>query len=276
VNILDQIVAHKKEEVAASKAEVPLAALMESASLASPARPFRRALLDPARPAPRLIAEIKRRSPSRGDLLPGLDPAGLAALYERHGAAAVSVLADGRFFGGSVHDLAAARRSTLLPVLCKEFVIDPYQVYAARAAGADAVLLIAAILDAPRLRDFIALCSTLGMAALVEVHDRAELDAALRAGADITGINNRDLRTFTVSLETTAALVPLVPAGVVVVSESGVRGSRDRQYLRDLGVDAVLVGESLVSAADIAEAVEEMSGGSPAAMEGAGRGAATR
>jgi indole-3-glycerol phosphate synthase len=268
VNILDQIVAHKREEVAAGKAALPLSVLLRDLRFAGPVRPFQQALLDPSRHAPRLIAEIKRRSPSKGDLRPDLDPAELAALYERHGAAAISVLVDRRFFGGSLQDLAAAREAVGLPVLCKEFVIDPYQVCAARTAGADAVLLIAAILDAAQLREYIALCAALGMEALVEVHDRAELEVALSAGAGLIGINNRDLRTFTVSLETTASLAALVPGGVVVVSESGISGTAGRQYAGSLGVHAILVGESLVTAPDVAAAVERMSGMSEAALEG--------
>jgi indole-3-glycerol phosphate synthase len=275
VNILDQIVAHKREEVVASKAALPLSALLRDLRFAAPVRPFRQALLDPSRPAPRLIAEIKRRSPSKGDLRPDLDPAELAALYERHGAAAISVLVDRRFFGGSLQDLAAARGAVGLPVLCKEFVVDPYQICAARTAGADAVLLIAAILDAAQLREYIALCAALDMAALVEVHDRAELEVALSAGAGLIGINNRDLRTFTVSLETTASLSALVPTGLVVVSESGISGAAGRQYAGSLGVHAILVGESLVTAPDVAAAVERMSGMSEAALEGVGHVAAT-
>ena len=276
MNILDQIVAHKLEEVASNKAAVPLSVLLCDLGLAGAVRPFRQTLLDPARPAPRLIAEIKRRSPSKGDLRPNLDPAELAALYEQHGAAAISVLADRRYFGGSLDDLAAARRAVTLPVLCKEFVIDPYQIYAARAAGADAVLLVAAILEAPQLREYIALCKSLDMAALVEVHVSAELEPALEAGANLIGINNRDLRTFTVSLETTASLAPLVPPGVVVVSESGIGDAAARQYMGSLGVHAILVGEGLVTAGDIASAVRQMSGLTQVALEGAGHGASTR
>jgi indole-3-glycerol phosphate synthase len=275
VNILDEIVAHKREEVAKRKTAIPLSILLQEISAAEPVRSFRQALLDSARPAPRLIAEIKRRSPSKGELYPDLDPAGLARLYESNGAAAISVLADSRFFGGSLADLSAARRSVLLPVLCKEFVIDQYQIYEARAAGADAILLIAAILDLTQLRDYITVCRTLQMDALVEVHNALELEAALDAGATIIGINNRDLRTFTVSLGTTALLMPLVPPDVVVVSESGISGAADRQYVRHLGVHAILVGESLVTATDVAGAVRQMSGLRETAPEGVGYGAST-
>jgi indole-3-glycerol phosphate synthase len=236
--------------------------------LAGPVREFGGALLDPRRPAPRVIAEVKRRSPSKGPLRPDLNPAQVAAIYEANGAAAVSVLADERFFGGSLDDLAAARGAVYVPVLCKDFVVDPYQIHEAYSAGADAVLLIVAALDREQLREYREVAESLGMAALMEIHDEAELEVAVESGAKIIGINNRDLRTFEVSLDTTRRLLPFVPSHVVTVSESGIRGAADREMLAGLGVDAILVGEGLITAPDIAVATREICGITQAVLEG--------
>jgi len=260
MSILDTIVTHKRAEVASRRAAFPLAALLLDLDTAPPVRDFHALLTDRKRPAPRVIAEIKRRSPSKGDIHPGLDAARTASIYERNGAAAISVLADSRFFGGSLNDLADVRRTVSLPVLCKEFIVDPYQIYEARAAGADAVLLLASVLALKHLRYYRELAASLGMAALIEVHDEVELQAALDSGADIVGINNRDLRSFTVDMETTAMLLPLIPPDVVVVSESGFRVPADRARMFDIGVDAILVGESLLTAPDLAVATREMCG----------------
>ena len=271
MTILDTILEHKRVEVAARKAARPLSSLDMGRASAGPARQFCGALLDPRRPAPRLIAEVKRRSPSKGPLHPGLDPAKVASTYEASGAAAVSVLGDERFFGGSPTDLAAAREAVSVPVLCKDFVVDPYQIYEAFAAGADAILLIVAALDPMRLREYREVAESLGMAALVEVHDREELEAAVESGAGLIGINNRNLRTFRFSLDTTRLLLPLIPPHVVTVSESGIRDAADREMLAALGVDAILVGEGLITAPDIAAATREMCGISQAVLEGSSR-----
>ncbi|MFL5734086.1 MAG: indole-3-glycerol phosphate synthase TrpC [Chloroflexia bacterium] len=256
--ILNTIIEHKRAEVAAHKAARVGSPAAAERTGPEAVRDFRAALGNPARPAPRVIAEIKRRSPSKGVLRAGLDPATIAAIYEQNGAAAISVLTDSHFFGGSYHDLAAARGAVSLPVLCKDFIVEPYQVVEAFQAGADALLLIAAVLDNSTLRDCRQIASTLGMAALVEVHNEAELRSALDAGAEIVGINNRDLRTFQVDLGTTAALAPLVPHDVLLVSESGIRDASDRERLRDLGAAAILVGESLITAPDTAAATRAM------------------
>jgi indole-3-glycerol phosphate synthase len=260
MSILETIVAHKRIEVAARKAELPLAVLREQLAEAPRPRDFLAALLSPARPAPRVIAEIKRRSPSKGELRPGLDAVELTHIYEQNGASAISVLTDGHFFGGSLNDLRDVRAATALPLLRKDFVIDPYQIYEARAAGADAILLIAAILTTDQLSTYRQLAAELGMASLVEVHNRAELTSALASNAGLIGINNRDLHTFNVTLDTTRALRPLVPPGVVVVSESGIYTQADRESLQDLNVDALLVGESLLVSDDIARATRLISG----------------
>jgi indole-3-glycerol phosphate synthase len=211
---------------------------------------------------------VKRRSPSRGSLRPDLDPASVARIYEQNGAAAISVLADHHFFGGSLDDLRSVRDAVRLPILCKEFIIDEYQIYEARLAGADAILLIAGILMQDEMRSFREKAAGLGMDALVEVHNRGELDAALASGAEIVGINNRDLHNFTVSLETTRELRPLIPDGIVAVSESGISTAGDRAMMASLGVDALLVGESLLTVVDIAAATRTICGLQAPVLEG--------
>lgn len=197
-----------------------------------------------------MIAEFKRRSPSAGEIGSG-DPAVVAAAYGTGGAAALSVLTDGPYFGGSLADLEAARAASSLPVLRKDFVVDELQVWEARSAGADAVLLIVRILEDARLAGLLELSRELRMGALVEVHDEAELERALGAGAMVIGVNNRDLDTFRTELEVTLRLAPLVPAGRIVVGESGIRDGADVDRLGDAGVDAVLVGEALMRGAGV-------------------------
>jgi indole-3-glycerol phosphate synthase len=253
--ILDQIVECKYKEVAAAKQAGSVAALQRQASMAPPPRDMVSAL---ARPGVSLIAEVKRASPSKGVLCPDLDPASLASIYEAGGAAAISVLTDKRFFQGSLDDLRAVRQHAGLPVLRKDFVIDPYQVVEARAAGADAVLLIVAVLSDGDLASLYRLARELGMAALVEVHDEAELARALAIGPRIVGINNRDLRTFHVNLETTARLRARVPKDVVLVAESGVHTPADVARLSAIGADAMLIGEALVRAPDVGQKIREL------------------
>jgi indole-3-glycerol phosphate synthase len=207
-----------------------------------------------------LIAECKERSPSGGLLQRPYDPVGLARRYVANGAAALSVLTEPEFFGGSLDDLQAIRAAVDVPLLCKDFIIDPVQVLAARAAGADAVLLIVAVLDVARLRDLLGVAGVYGMQALVEVHDEVELERALQAEAAIIGINNRDLTTMQTIKDTTVRLRPLIPAGHVVVSESGINSRADIDALERLGVNAALVGESLLRAPDLEAKVRELSG----------------
>lgn len=246
--ILDQIVAWKREEIARCQATMPLDTVQAAAAQAPEPRDFAAAL---RQPGVSLIAEIKRASPSKGPLRPDLDPVALALEYEAHGAAAISVLTDEHYFQGSLDDLRAVRRRASLPLLRKDFVLEPYQVYEARAAGADAVLLIVAALSDGDLRALHHLITTLGMAALVEVHDGVELQRALKVAPAIVGVNNRDLHTFEVNLDTTARLRPLVPAGVILVSESGVHNRADVARLAAIGADAMLIGEALVQAQDV-------------------------
>jgi len=256
--ILDRIVADKREELARRRREQPLAALRELVRRMPPARSLAAALR--ARP-PGLIAEVKRASPSRGVLRADLDAVALARTYVEAGAAAVSVLTEERYFQGSLADLKAVREAVDEPVLRKDFIFDMYQVFEARAYGADAVLLIAAILNPGLLASLIALARSLGLECLVEVHDEPELERALMAGAEIVGINNRDLRTFEVDLATTERLRPLVPPEVTVVAESGVHTRADVQRLAALGVHGILIGEALVLADDTGAKIRELMGG---------------
>jgi indole-3-glycerol phosphate synthase len=253
--ILDEIVRWKRAEIAQHKQARPLDVVQSEAAAAGPARDLAAAL---RAPGVSLIAEIKRASPSKGMLRPDLDPLALARVYQDNGAAAISVLTDARFFGGELEHLQIVRQAVSLPVLRKDFILEPYQVYEARAAGADAVLLIVAALEDADLAALYRLAGDLGMGALVEVHDERELERALRIGPCIVGANNRDLRTFQVSLETTARLRPLVPREVVVVAESGVHTPADVACLAEIGVDAMLVGESLMRASDIGHKVREL------------------
>jgi indole-3-glycerol phosphate synthase len=252
--ILARIVHCKREELA--RASVTRAEWERRAGeKSSGRRDFRAALLAHA---PAVVAEIKKASPSKGLLVEDFDPPALARDYERGGAAALSVLTDGEFFQGSLLDLVAARAATTLPVLRKDFTLDEIQIAEAAAHGADAILLIAAVLPVERLRELREYAGAFGIAALVEVHDERELEAATASGAEIIGVNNRDLRTFEVSLETSLRLVPMIPRGVLKVSESGIRSAEDVRKLRSAGFDAFLVGEHLVKAADRAAAVRSM------------------
>jgi len=254
---LSRILEAKRTEVAARAAHTPLAALRREAEAMPPPRPFVAALAPaaspsrPAEPSPvRIIAEIKRASPSKGALRADLDPAVYARAYARGDAAALSVLTDGPFFGGSLDDLAAAREAVSLPVLRKDFMVSAYQIYEARAAGADAVLLIVRAVSPEFLRDALALCESLGMAALTEVHDEKELDTALTAGARLVGVNNRNLDTFETSLTTSIRLRSLMPEDRIMVAESGIRNRADIDCLLAAGVSRFLIGESLVRAPD--------------------------
>lgn len=252
---LDRILeAHRS---AAAADDRPIPRLADDAAAAPPPRGFRQAL---AGGELALICEVKRRSPSKGDLAPDLDPAALARAYEAGGAACLSVLTDEAFFGGSAADLVAAREACSLPVLRKDFTVSERDVYDARAMGADAVLLIAAALDDAELAAFRALASELGLDTLVEVHDEPEVERALVVGADLIGVNQRDLVTFEVDTERAVRLAPRIPDGVVRVAESGIAGPDDARRLRDAGYDALLVGEWLVTSPDPAAAVAALRG----------------
>ena len=255
--VLDRILTTHRQAAAADGRR--LGDVLAAARAAPPPRPFREALGD-GHPggATAVIAEVKRRSPSRGDLAPGLVPEVLARLYEEGGAAALSVLTDAEWFGGSPADLAAARAACDLPVLRKDFTVDERDVADSRAMGADAVLLIVAALSDGELTGFRSLAAELGMAALVEVHDEDELSRAVDAGADLIGVNQRDLRTFEVDRARAVRLASLIPSGVVKVAESGIAAAADLQDLAAAGYDAVLVGERLVAAADPGDALRAL------------------
>ncbi len=250
-DILKRIVAVKRDEIAGALKMRALADVRRDAEALSGIRDFvgaLRASLAVGQAA--VIAEIKKASPSKGILRAHFFPAEIAASYERNGAAALSVLTDAQFFQGSIAFLRQARGACALPVLRKDFMIDPYQVYEARACGADCILLIAACLDDAQLRDLEAQAAQLGMAVLVEVHDGIELDRALRLKTPLVGINNRNLRTFEVFLDTTLELLAQVPADRLLVTESGILGSADVKRMRDAGVHAFLVGEAFMRADD--------------------------
>ena len=265
--MLNKIVHHKKAEVARSKID----AVLELRSLLQEAEKrqklhllktitnggFREALTEPGIS---LIAEVKRASPSRGLLKKDLDPAKTALAYEKAGAAAVSVLTDSKFFQGSLKDLEEVKAAIKLPVLRKDFIIDAYQIYEAKYFKADAVLLIAAILEQTQLRDFIELAHELALDALVEVHSREDLDNALECGAKIIGVNNRDLTNFSTDISTTLNLADYVPNSCILTSESGISTGDDVKRLAAVGVDAILVGEALVTSPDIDYKIKELLG----------------
>jgi indole-3-glycerol phosphate synthase len=260
--ILDEILANKREEVAARLAQTPESVITERAASAPPPLDFHGAL---RRPGISIISEIKRQSPSGGALRLDMDAPTMAATYAGAGASCISVLTDEKYFKGSDADLIAVRQRVGVPIIRKDFVVSPYQVYEARAIGADAVLLIVLALRPDEIVALQTLAQSLGMAALVEVHAEDELRIALDCGATLVGINNRDLTRMVTDVQTTAKLRPLVPPGVTLVSESGIRTPEEIGWLRDLGVDAALIGESLVTAPDAGVLLRNMlAAGAPA------------
>jgi indole-3-glycerol phosphate synthase len=255
--ILERILESRRAAIADLKASGAAAGLPRSVAAAPRPRDFAGAL---RRPGVALITECKERSPSGGQLQRAYDPVRLARRYAANGAAAISVLTEPEFFGGSLDHLQAVRAAVELPVLCKDFIVDPVQLWAARAVGADAVLLIVGLLDDRELHDLHAAARQLSLQVVVEVHSEAEVVRALQTGAAIIGINNRDLVRMKTDKETTARLRPLIPAGPVVISESGIQSRADIEALDALGVDAALVGESLLRAPDLEAKVRELSG----------------
>lgn len=289
--MLDEILACKRSEVAEKKLLVPLREMEEKSKNLPPTRNFQRALMgsnapnepnamnahyvpyglstlnEPSTPYElnkmgeiSIIAEIKKASPSRGIIRKDFDPLAIAQVYEQHGAAAISILTDQKFFQGDLGYLQQVRDITSIPLLRKDFIIDAYQIYETRVAGADALLLIAAALSTAELIDFFALASHLGLHVLLEVHNQKELGKALLTGAPIIGINNRDLKTFKVDLSVTTQLAPQIPDDRVIVSESGIHDARQLRFLKGLGVRAVLVGEALMAKEDIGRAFQELVG----------------
>lgn len=257
MGIIDELIDGAREGVDARKREAPQAELEAQLSGRGRDRPFQEAL---TRPGLSLIAEFKRRSPSAGDIRPDADIAAQVAAYERGGAAALSVLTDAPHFGGSVEDLRAARAATTLPIIRKDFIVDPYQLYEAAVNGADAVLLIVRALSDRDLAALYAEARALDLDCLVEVHDDEELQRALEVDAAVIGINNRDLDEQRVDIQTTFELMPDVPAGKTVVAESGISGREELSELERVGVDAVLIGGALMAAADPESKTRELTG----------------
>ncbi len=255
--ILGRIIRHKIEEVSRKKAALSLLELRRRISDMKPVCDFR-AAIDSGDVA--IIAEVKKSSPSRGRIREDFDHLAIARTYEENGVAAVSVITDHRYFEGRVSFLSEIRDRAGIPLLRKDFVIDPYQIYETILFGGDAVLLIARILEFQQLRDLIELSSEMGLATLVEIHDEADLGKAVSAGARIIGINNRDLSTFKTNLETSIQLAPLVPGGIIIVSESGIRSRQDVERLMQADIRVFLVGEALLMERDIARKIRELMG----------------
>ncbi len=261
-DILKKIVAHKRDEVAAAKVRFPLESLRDRLALVEgKPRGFARALRAMAESGgTAVIAEVKKGSPSKGIIRADFDPLKIAEIYQAHGATCLSVLTDEEFFLGHLNYLGLIREQVSLPLLRKDFICDPYQIVEARAYGADAVLLIAAMLDLFQLQDFAALAGELNLDVLLEVHDESELELALQTDCELIGINNRSLRTFVTDLGTTERLRPLVPEERLVVAESGINGRSDIERLLAAGASAFLIGESLMREADIGAKLEELLG----------------
>ena len=255
--ILDDIIAHKKLEVDAQKQNTPLDEIKQALVDVEPVRGFKAAISAPGRV--NLIAEIKKASPSRGIIRSDFDPEAIARIYQDNGAAAISVLTDRKFFQGDLSFLTMARSVTSsVSILRKDFIIDEYQIYQARLAGADAILLIAAALDLSDMKRFLDIAHSMDLDCLVEVHSEDELEAVLNTDASIIGINNRDLRTFKTDVQTTSQLMPMIPDGRIVVSESGISSRADVEFLQRCGVNAMLVGESLMKSDDIGLGIRQL------------------
>ena len=256
--ILDTIVAHKRIELEDDKQRMPLDTLKRKIRDLPPTRDFHAALSASNRI--HLIAEVKKKSPSKGIIREDFDPIGIARTYAESDASAISVLTDHEFFAGELAYLSAIHEAVTLPLLRKDFTIDPYHIYQARLAGADAILLIVSILTLAQLREFTEIARSMGLASLVEVHTDEELELALTAGAEIIGINNRDLRTFHTDIGTTFRLRASIPTDKIVVSESGINTYEDVMRLKEAGVNAILVGESLMRSPNIGDKVRELLG----------------
>ena len=258
MTILDEIYEHKLGEVSENKKRIPVEALKEQIKERQRTRSFGDALKSDNNI--RIIAEIKKASPSLGIIREDFNPVEIARIYEASGAAAISVLTDEKFFQGSLSYLTDVKKSVNLPILRKDFIVDAYQIYEARSAGADAILLIAALLSKEEIQRYLELAGELDMDCLVEVHSETELKKVLQTNAHIIGINNRDLATFKTDMETTVRLRPMIPAGKIVVSESGIKTRADVEKLMKEGIDAILVGETLMKSNNISTKLHELLG----------------
>lgn len=259
--ILDDIVRDKRVEVEGLKKYYPLKKIEDKIARGKPAKDFHYAIGEKGGPeAVRIIAEVKKASPSKGVIKDAFMPCDIALQYERTKAAAVSVITESKYFKGDLEYLVAIARNLKIPVLRKDFIFDEYQVFESRGAGSDAILLIAAILDKELLKGLMELAASLGMASLVEVHDEADIEKALSVDAPIIGINNRDLKTFEVDMDTTVKLAPLIPEGRTIVSESGISTHDDIMYLKKAGVSAFLIGEAILRERDMRAKLRELRG----------------
>ena len=256
MNKLQEIALNRRDAIDAEMARRPLAEVQQAALAMPPCRGFRDALV---RGAPAVIAEIKRASPSAGAIRADAEASDIAVRYQEAGATALSVLTEPDFFNGALADMVDARAATTIPVIRKDFIIDPWQIHDSRAAGADAVLLIVALLGA-ELADYLSVAREAGIDALVEVHDEAELEVALKAGADLVGINNRDLRDLSIDLAVTERLAPRLPTDVTLVAESGIRSRGDARRMFDAGAAALLIGSSLMASEDPGKALRQLLG----------------
>jgi len=257
MNILTKIVDKKRDRLASVKSGLPLAELKERLKDIEAPRDFSGAIQRNNGPI-RLIAEIKKASPSKGLIRADFDPAGIASIYESKGVAAISVLTEEDFFQGHLSFIKQVKERSSRPLLRKDFIFDEYQIYEARANGADAVLLIGAILDRVKAAEFCYIASKLGVAVLFEVHDEDDLETALYVDADIIGINNRSLKTLSIDLETTFRLKEIIPSGKIIVSESGIRTRQDVLALQDKGIDAMLIGTSFMESSNIGEKIDDL------------------
>ncbi len=256
--ILDEILTRKKKEIEQAKAELSKEDIIARIADLPPPRDFKSAIAKPGQI--NLIAEIKKASPSRGIIREDFDPAGIARIYQGSGAQALSVLTDEQFFKGSLGHLGQVRTVTAIPILRKDFIVDQYQIYQSFLAGADAVLLIAGLLSKNELVDFLSIAAGLGMSSVVEVHSAEDVGKIQGMDIQIVGINNRDLTSFKIDLGTTERLIGALPKNTIIISESGIKTSRDVKRLKDLGVKAVLIGETFMASADIAEEVRQVMG----------------
>lgn len=254
--ILDQIVEEKKREIRQAQEKISLEELIKKYSSVSQLRGFKEAIAQPGKV--NLIAEIKKASPSKGVLRENFEPVEIARAYQAAGACALSIVTDKKFFQGDISYLNSVREAVNLPILRKDFIIDKYQIYESVCAGADSVLLIAQLLKEEQLKEFYSLCTQLNLAAVCEVHNEEDLDKVLRQDVTIIGINNRNLQTFKEDLRISCRLIKKIPKGKIVISESAIRSSKDIKYLQDLGVNAVLIGETFMRSQDIGAKVKEL------------------
>ncbi|QZY53651.1 indole-3-glycerol phosphate synthase TrpC [Crassaminicella profunda] len=256
--ILEKIVAYKRKKVEEEKNSISFNQLIKQIKLCDKGRDFKKCIKE--HPDISMIAEVKKASPSKGVVREDFDPIAIAKTYDENKVEAISVLTEDRFFQGKNEYLSEIKKQTSTPILRKDFIIDPYQIYQAKVIGADAILLIAKVLSKNKLIDFQNVATNLGIACLVEVHDQYELETVLATGSDIIGINNRDLKTFKTTLETTEELIKHIPKGKIVISESGIHTRKDMEFLKKIGVDGVLIGESLMRAKSIDEKLRELRG----------------